>query len=459
VKAAVWVFALASLAAAAESPKDFRHVMPLLPAGGEGLQRVELPVEVYRGSARADLADVRLFDARGERLPLAFAGDPAPVLPAVTTIVLPLFPIRGEAGAPVGDIDLKVVRNAAGTIVELRAGGTARQGGAPIVAWIADASELRDPARGLKISWPPSADGFVARMRVESSDDLGSWRIVVADAPLADLAHEGSRVRRDSVEVPAVRAKFLRFTWTGKAPPLTAVSAQTVAATAERRLQALTVDGVPSGEPGGLVFALGARVPVERLQVMLPQANSVVPLLIESRDDPKSEWRPVASATVYRLRRDGTEISSPPIAFAPRRDRHWRITADARGGGFGAGTVRMEAAWLPHQLVFAARGEGPFVLAFGNAHAQPVAFPVTTLVPGYRAQDEYALPAAKLGALAENPRAGSSRWPDWLREADGKRVTLWALLLAGVAVLAVMAWRLSRQVQAPPRDRAPPGGP
>ena len=459
MKSAAWLFALASLAAAAESPKDFRHAMPLLPTGEEGLQRVALPIEAYKGVARADLADVRIFDARGERVPFAFAGEPSPVPPAVATTPLPLFPVHRTAGAPPGDIELKVTRNAAGAIVELRTGVQVRHAGAPVVAWIADATALREPVRGLRFSWTPPAEGFMARMRVEASDDLGSWRAIATDAPLVDLAHEGSRVRRDTIEVPAVRAKYLRFAWDGNAPPVASVVAQTFAATSERRLQALIVDGVPLERPGEVAFALGARVPVERLQVLLPQANSVVPVRIESRDDPVSEWRPVASATAYRLRRDGTEVSSPPIAFAPRFDRHWRVTADARGGGFGAGTVRLEAAWLPHQLVFAARGEGPFVLAFGNARAQPVAFPVTTLVPGYRAQDEFALPAAKLGAPAENAGAGATRWPEWLGEADGKRVTLWALLLAGVAVLAVMAWRLSRQVQAPPRDPAPPGGP
>ncbi|NJD86882.1 MAG: DUF3999 domain-containing protein [Betaproteobacteria bacterium] len=458
MKLVAWGFALAILGAAAESPKEFRHAMPLLPSGEEGLQRVELPLEAYRGAMRSDLADIRLFDSRGERLPFAFAGEPASTRPAVVATSLPLFPLRGPAGTTAGDIDLKITRNAAGAIVELRSGASARPGEAPVVAWIADATGLRDPVGALQFSWAPPAEGFVARMRVEASEDLGTWRTVVSDTALAELAHEGARVKRDTVEVPALRAKYLRFTWSGQAPPLAAVLGQSVAGEGERRLQTMMLDGAATGRPGEVEFAPGARVPVERVRILLPQANSVVPIRLESRDDPKSEWRPVASATVYRLRRDGAEVASPPVAFLPRRDRHWRIVADERAGGFGAGPVRLEVAWLPQQLVFAARGEGPFLLAFGNDRAKSVALPVTTLMPGYRAHDEFALRAAGIGTLQENPGTGVSRWPEWIRDADGKQIALWALLVAGVAVLAVMAWRLSRQVQSPPRGPGPPEG-
>ena len=456
MKAVSWLLVLAAFAARAESPDDFRFAMPVSPAGEEGLQRIELPLEVYRGAARADMADLRLFDGRGERLPFAFAGVPAPEPSPAANTALPLFPIRGEQSAGSADLALRVKRSPDGTIVELRTLAPART--APVVAWIADATVLRDPLRSVRLSWSPPAGGFVARMRVEASDDLASWHGVVADAPLVELVHEGSRLKRDTIEVPALRAKYLRFTWLGQAPPLAAVVAETVAAAAERKLRTLTADGTTGERPGELVFALTARVPVERLHVQLPQANSVVPVRIDSRDDPKSEWRPVASLTVYRLRRDATEVVSPPIAFPARPDRFWRVTADARSGGFGAGTVGLEAGWLPRQVVFAARGEGPFVLAFGNAQAQAIAYPVTTLVPDYRAHDEFTLPVARLGTLSENAARSASRWPDWLREADGKRITLWALLLAGVAVLAAMAWRLSRQVQSPPRGAEPPKG-
>jgi hypothetical protein len=118
----------------------------------------------------------------------------------------------------------------------------------------------------------------------------------------------------------------------------------------------------------------------------------------------------------------------------------------------------LEVGWLPRQVVFALRGEGPFELAFGHAQAEPGAYPVTTLVPGYKLHDEFTLPAARLGTLVERPGAGAPGLLDRLKSTDGKRLALWAMLLAGVALLAVMAWKLSRQVKSPARGPDPPSG-
>jgi len=38
--------------------------------------------------------------------------------------------------------------------------------------------------------------------------------------------------------------------------------------------------------------------------------------------------------------------------------------------------------------VFAARGAGPFQLAYGSRDAKPTAFPIATLVPGYKSEEE-----------------------------------------------------------------------
>lgn len=458
MNAALWILAVVSLVAIAESPQDFRYAMPLTPSGAEGLQRVELPVEVHRGAQRADLADLRIFNGRGEPLPFAFATEPALSPPPSSTTVLPLFPIRGDSTTAPSGVDLRVKQRSDGTLVELRTTAPGRSRSGSVVAWIADATRVQDPIRSLRFSWAAPPGGIVTRMRIEAGDDLASWRTVVAGGPLVDLAHEGERVRRDTIEFPAARVKYLRFSWLGQPLALESVVAESVAASAERSLRELSVDAVPGERPGELVFSIGAHVPVERLRVSLPQSNSVVPVRIDSRDDAKSEWRPAASATVYRLRRDGTEVTSPSIMIVPRTDRYWRVTADLRGGGFGTGPVALEVGWLPRQLVFAVRGEGPFELAFGNAQVQPGAYPVTTLVPGYRLHDEFALSAARLGTMAERSGAGESRFPDWLSGADGKRVTLWGLLLAGVGLLAVMAWGLARQVQGSSRDADPPSG-
>jgi hypothetical protein len=104
----------------------------------------------------------------------------------------------------------------------------------------------------------------------------------------------------------------------------------------------------------------------------------------------------------------------------------------------------MRAGWSPQEIVFAARGTGPFLIAYGNLAAASSALPVTTLVPGY------ASGAEPLGAIAV-AHAGAAAPLGHLEQArparQYRRATLWGLIL-GVLVLAWMAWQLSRQLNA-----------
>jgi hypothetical protein len=101
---------------------------------------------------------------------------------------------------------------------------------------------------------------------------------------------------------------------------------------------------------------------------------------------------------------------------------------------------------LPRRLVFAARGAGPFQIAWGHRGARPAEYSVDTLIPGYRhevALDQLAVPigAARLGVprVLAGDAATRERY-DW------KRALMWASLVLGVAVLARMAFVLTRKM-------------
>ena len=82
---------LAATPVLAESLADFPASATITVTSGEGLHRVEVPFEVHR-AARPDLADVRMFNAKGEALPFAFAGSPPTAAPSKEAIALSLFP-------------------------------------------------------------------------------------------------------------------------------------------------------------------------------------------------------------------------------------------------------------------------------------------------------------------------------------------------------------------------------
>jgi hypothetical protein len=127
---------------------------------------------------------------------------------------------------------------------------------------------------------------------------------------------------------------------------------------------------------------------------------------------------------------------------------------EQKGGGLGTGMPQLEVNWMPRQIVFVARGEGPYSLAFGKSDAQPASFAVSNLIPGYKPYAEFSLPLASTGTPSADPVDGHLSWNEWLRQTDWKRFTLWAMLLGGVALLAWMAWRLTHQMNAAPGGAA-----
>jgi hypothetical protein len=145
----------------------------------------------------------------------------------------------------------------------------------------------------------------------------------------------------------------------------------------------------------------------------------------------------------------------------PTADRYWLVRVDQRGGGLGAGEVALEVGWLPHELVFAARGAAPFTLAYGSKLAKPEALQVATVVPEYREGKDIPARPATVGDVLGSERASASLADPLgllralLESGEGKKWALWMVLSAGVLAVAWMALRLLRELggKAPPASK------
>jgi hypothetical protein len=206
---------------------------------------------------------------------------------------------------------------------------------------------------------------------------------------------------------------------------------------------------------GEYEFDLGGSFPIDRVAIDLPEINAVVPAELLARATHEQPWRPVATLVAYRLRQESGEVSAAPTPVSGAGMRYWLLRIDPKSGGIGRGQPRLRAGWAPQEIVFAARGAGPFVIAYGNPSATSSALPISTLVPGYVAAPADALAAAGVARPgASAPLGGVAR----LRPArDLRRATLWGVLVLGVVVLAWMAWRLSKQVQSRPAGQEEAG--
>jgi hypothetical protein len=205
-------------------------------------------------------------------------------------------------------------------------------------------------------------------------------------------------------------------------------------------------------KPGEYLYDLGGQFPVERVRFALPQQNTIARVEVLSRADPARDWQLVTNGVIYRLVQQGHPVSSPDLAVATNTNRYWLVRVDQKGGGLGSGLPRLGAGWVPQKLVFAARGRAPFQIAYGSSKVQPAAYPIETLVPGWRRDQPQKL--AHADSLPERLLGGATALH---RSMNYRIFGLWGALVLGVLLLGWMAWRLSTQMQGPPTTEAPKG--
>jgi hypothetical protein len=430
-------------ASAAQRMEDFGYAATIAVETGEALQRVEVPQAAYEGSAQPHLADLRVFNGQGEMVPFAFLPRQAPDEAQAPAVALRFFPLFGAHGVAVQDLDILAERTKDGTLVRVR---SVREGGRDqqrLLAYLVDASEHKVALDILELDWKAIANGFSGSLRVEGSDDLARWSTLIQAAPLVSLEFAGERLEQKRVELPGTRYRYLRLSWPAAQPALelTALAGRAAPARVEpeRRWKALTLTA--GSKPGEYLLDAGARLPIDRLRIELPEPNTLAAVEVLARDRVEDAWTTQARSVVYRLTRNGTEVSSPPVAVASGA-RFWKLQVDQTGGGIGSGLPKVQAGWVPRQIVFVARGYPPFQLAYGNAGVRAGSYPIETVVPGWRFDEPLKAGNARIGAQREV--AG----PAALRERrDYKTWLLWGALGLGVAILAWMAWQLARQVR------------
>jgi uncharacterized protein DUF3999 len=439
-----------SVAIAAERPEDFAYGIPVQAGTQSALYEVEIPLAVYRGVTRSDLGDVRVFNGAGESVPHAL--KPRDSMQAKAAAVqLPVFPLRGAAGDKTDGSRIRIERRSDGTIVSIQSLTQAGPKNRRLSAYLIDASMVKQPIQSLQLEWQSDAESFVGTIRIEGSDDLNAWRILTDRAALARLSFGGFQLNQNRIELRGARHKYLRLSWPDEQSPLESLTvvAEPAGIVAARRVWHSFQGSVVSDKMGEYGYDLGGPIPFDRLRVELPQVNSVAQLQVLARGRNTDQWRLKSSATIYRLRRGDAEVTSPEIDLSSAGERQLLLRVDQKGGGIGAGVPVIQIGWIAQKLVFAARGNGPFQLAYGNSAAKPTALAIDAVIPGYKSDAQFKVEPATLAEPVT--LAGPSR----LRAAvDYKKWTLWAVLILGVAALGYMAYRLARQVsQAPPQSQ------
>jgi hypothetical protein len=453
IGAALVFVACTGAASAVDTPGEYAWRWPLA-ASVAPLQRIVLPPAIYDGVAHADLRDLRVFNAAGEVVPYAFVPTPVPAAQPAR-VALPLFPLQVDrASASLDDVSLRVRRSAGGTTIEVASPDRRGAAGTRLAGYVVDAAALDAPVSALVVD--AEGDGNIdVRLRIDASDDLASWQVVANTTALVRLVVDGRTLARDRLPLTPRKARYLRIaTIDGMPmPPLAGIAAEIGAPPAEPPIDWRTVDGAPVREATGataFVYDTGAAVPATRLTLELPASNSVLPLAVLARAREADEWRNVAEAVVYRLDGSSGELRSPAVHLGGSAYRHWKVVPDPRAGINSA--PRLSVGWVPPQIVFAARGDAPFELAYGRRDASAGALPLATLVPQPSARDLVER-APALVPIATPVHGNAAALEARLPVA---RIALWATLVVAALLLLAFGLRLLRQVQGVDPPGAPP---
>ncbi|MCI5132888.1 MAG: DUF3999 family protein, partial [Candidatus Electrothrix sp. EH2] len=195
--------------------EDFAYGMDLKISGNHAMYGLTLPAAVYQGCTRADLGDLRVFNAE-HTVPHLLRTQMNKETTERPAQSLPFFPLFNEQqGNSDSPPDLHIATNSQGTIIDIRQKAALGGQDQSITAYILDTGVLEQPADWLEFIWEGEDEQFSSSVRLDSSPDLNNWQTLIHSAALAELRFGGHTLLRNRISLPQgiPRKGYLRLSW------------------------------------------------------------------------------------------------------------------------------------------------------------------------------------------------------------------------------------------------------
>jgi len=458
------------LAALAAQPGDYARGIELQPGDGQPMQELVLPDEVYAGVLRADLGDLRVFNAEGTAVPHALCGpaQPQPVPHDVALAVIPLQ-VAARADDQGLRVDLHASSSEAGVeVIEMHAAGgpgvRVMRSGEPSSgalrpqAWVIDARAVELPLQAIRVDGRSSDGASEVQVRVEASEDLDQWRAVVDSTTLLRSDDTPQALERVRIALPLAHYRYLRLDRVDGGVPLRIVGVVAEAQEPPPPPQPLrfVAGALPATAPQIVLYDAGRQAPLEYAHVLLPAANMSLQVALESRATPATDedpqWQPRWRGEVNSVAVEGAAPDALPIRFAPTADRYWRLRILGGAETLGGAQPQLELAYLPGRLRFLAQGRGPYTLAYGSARAAPASPACDGLLASASEAERKDVSGVAYPATATKELGGTEMLTPAPKPTPLRLILLWVTLVVGTLALVAMAFSLLRQLRQPPPD-------
>jgi len=456
---------------AGDKASDYSHLLPLNVGANQAVVQLRLPRAVYLAARSPRLDDLRVFDAAGAPMPYALvdlapqASVSRPSAPAA------VFPVHGPARAGVSVQEgLQIRTGSDGALISVTA--PARAAGDELTDLVLDLQPAAGGARvgagtaigALSLTLPPGAGSYSAHIALDVSDNLQDWE-PLAEAAVSWLVNsQGASVQKHRIDFAPHAFRYARLRWLdGKPIEFAAVHAEyVVQREAGRQLDTLVLQGAPGSEPRDLVYTAPVALPVASVGLSFQGRNIVMPVMIgqyqavRSRDPGARtvlKLQPLINTTFFQLEQDGRRRASGDVAVPLTHAARWVV----RPLNAAPERPALRLGWEASTIVFVASGKAPYQLAFGRDGVRGAGVALHQVAPGFSERELTALAPATAGEVIVQNRLEQDVESTARRSTTGnQQVWLWALLAAGVAALAGMAWHLLRQLKGGASEPPPP---
>ena len=433
----------------AESPRDYAFGRSLDTSAPSQWYRVMLPLAVYAQSTSPDLHDVRVFNQSGEPVPFSLIAATRPQA-SVQSTALRLFPLDASPLAPAsdaGDSDKILLRSRNGVEIVLQ-GQKAAAAGQHYLLTLPEQASGELAISQLQLLWNTPQSSWQGTASVYYSEDLKRWYTLGEDMPLLDVASGEDRLKLDRIDTETVLSpdanRYLMVVLNAQSQGVTLTGVNAISAAAQADPEEINLEG--EGEPlsaSEAQWRWARPQPLHAVSISL-NGEGVLPVEIAWRSSEKDAWHPLKKEVIYRL--EGK--TSGPVSLSGGLVQAVKITTlNARLPEYLPSVTGHRDRY---DLVFNAQGKAPYVLAWGNGAAKPAKVEPDMLIPAdlRKTYDMANLPQADVVdhvALGGEARLTATSAAD--RESRMNTLLVWGVLIAGVILLAGMAWRIWRETQ------------
>lgn len=433
-----------------DAPMDYATGVTLETTGASPWYRISLPQAVYQGTAWPDLRDVRVFNHLGDTVPFALVAQKTPI-ETPETVALRIFPLdmslappreKGQHGG-----DDVVLRSKSGIEIHVQSDDVNSLGQSYLLTLPEEMKDAFSLAQ-LRLNWETPTGNWQGKVSVYVSRDLRNWRSVQEDAPLMDLTRDNDRLKMDAISASLTLSpegkRYLLVIMDSQSPGLKLNSVSAIAGSnkqeSERIVIAAEADKISDDEA---VWRWTQLQPLTSLRIDL-ENEGVLPVELAWRGGEKEPWQPLEKMVLYHLdgkRSEDIHLSGKLVEAVRMRTINARLpeTLPALSGARDS-----------YQLVFNTQGKGPYMLAWGNRAAKKADVGLDMLIPASlrKTQEINDLPWAT--PQEDVTLSGEARLTATSTEeqhSQWKTLLVWGALILGVAVLALMAWRIWGEIK------------